>query len=362
MNPHRRTRSRRSAGGLIVATALVVSACGGVAADDSVTLSVNHGGSADHPLSLAFVEFADAVTERTGGEVEFEHTYEGAICAIPEGLDCVSNGTVDIGYMAALNSPELSLVNVSSLPFQATDIQAAADAHNQLQADDDAYSAELEGRGVRSLFYVPSTPPVVALKEPIDSFDDLSGLSLRAAGSMASAVEAFGGNAVSLGAGESYESIERGVVSGAVLPIESIVDLRLHEVAPYVYDIGEYVGLYVMSAFMINENTWESLSPEAQEAMTDAAAEVGSAIVDDHILPSLEGYCETAVDEGATISEIEQTAVVDQWVEGTRQELLDGWIADASSLDDPQASSRAYLDIYGQLEGAPTPPTHEICS
>ncbi|MGJ9413213.1 TRAP transporter substrate-binding protein DctP [Aeromicrobium sp. CF4.19] len=360
-----RTRPRRTWGigtAAALSIALALSACSGVASGDTVTLTVSHGLSAEHPASQAFTTFTDDVTERTGGDVEFEHTYEGGVCTVNEGLDCVSNGTVDIALMATVDSPELSLINVSSLPFQATDLQAATDAHVQLQAEDPDFEEELQSRSARALLYAPGAPPVIALKDPIESFDDLSGLSLRAGGSMATVVEAFGGNPVTIGAAETYESIERGVVSGAVLAFDTIVDMRLHEVAPYVYDIGAYVGLYAMTSYMMNEESWDRLSSEAQEVMSETATEVSASIIDEHFLPSWAAACEQAKEGGAAIEKVEETPSLRTWVNDGLQDQHNLWLANASSLDNPDEALRAYVERYDELKGEPTPPAHETCS
>src|SRR5699024_10670648 len=112
------------------------------------TLVVNYPVSEDHSQTQAFLSFAEEVTERTDGQVTFEHHFNAALCALPEAIECASNGTVDISFATHAYTPELALANLSSTPFVSTDLQAAADAHNQLHAEDPAYAAEFDDRGV----------------------------------------------------------------------------------------------------------------------------------------------------------------------------------------------------------------------
>ena len=175
----RTPQAPRALVGLTAATVLAISACSGAGSDDSITLSVNYPVSEDHAATQAFIAYADAVTDRTDGAVTFEHHYNAALCELPEAIECASNGTVDISFATHAYTPELPLANLSSTAFVATDLQAAADAHNQLHAEHDAYAAEFDDRDVQILFHLANSAPVVAMAEPIDSLADLRGRLAR---------------------------------------------------------------------------------------------------------------------------------------------------------------------------------------
>lgn len=347
---------------LAAAVALTISACSGAEGQDVVNLSVNYPISDNHAYSRAFLEYAEQVTERTGGEVTFDHHYNAALCELPEAIECVSNGTVDIAFETHAYTPELALASLSSTAFVSSDLQGATDAHSQLHRDNEEYRAEFDERNVELLFHVANSSPVLAMGAPLDSLDDVEGMSIRAAGSMAGAMEDLGANAVATAPVEIYESVERGVVQGLALPLESVVDLRLHEVGPYIYDIGEYVGVYAMSGFAINQSLWEGLSDEHRAVMTEVAAEMEPSFVDDYLVPFIAEVCGTAVDEGATVEPIGPADVGQDWAARGREEQLAAWMNNAGSVADPQAAVDQYLEAYENHAGAPTTPTHDICS
>ncbi|SFB13066.1 TRAP-type C4-dicarboxylate transport system, substrate-binding protein [Amycolatopsis marina] len=350
---------------VLSAAGLVASGCSGESSGpgDTVTLSVSHVVSEDHGFSEAFGAWAEQVTTQTGGAVEFEHFYNSALCQLPQAVECIGNGTADISFVTHAYTPELIQQNLSSVPFLAHDLQAASDTHNQLQETSDAYRKEYDDRNVEVLFNFTNSPPVVALKEPIDDFADLSGKSLRATGSMAAAMEAIGANPVAVGPSEIYESVERGVVEGLVLPLETIVDFRLHEVAPYIYDIGEYVGIYAMSMFGMNQDTFQGLPDEVRQIMATASTDISTRIVEEWVLPWNAKTCATAMENGGEINAIGPREVGEDWARRGAEQQRQAWIDSANGkIDNPEAAFDEYVNLYAELSEGNTPPTHQICA
>lgn len=357
-----RVRARYIPTALAAAIALSVSACSGAEGDEVVNLSVNYPVSDNHAYSRAFLHYAEQVTERTGGEVTFDHHYNAALCELPEAIECVGNGTVDVAFETHAYTPEMALASLSSTAFVSSDLQGATDAHSQLHQEHEEYRAEFDERGVELLFHVANSSPVLAMGSPLESLGDVEGMSIRAAGSMAGAMEALGANPVATAPVEIYESVERGVVQGLALPLESVVDLRLHEVGPYIYDIGEYVGVYAMSGFVVNQSVWEQLSEANREVMVDVAAEMEPNFVDDYLIPFIAEVCATAVDEGATVQPIGPADEGEAWAARGRDEQLEVWMNSAASVPDPRAAVDQYLEAYEAHAGEQTTPTHDICS
>lgn len=362
-----RSRASLRIAGALTAVGMVAAACGGgeesSGSGDTVTLSVNHIVSEDHGFTKAFSAWAEQITTQTDGAVEFEHFYNSALCELPQSVECIGNGTADISFVTHAYTPELVQQNVTSVPFVAHDLQGATDAHNELHQTSEAFRKEYDDRNVEALFHFTNSPPVVALREPISNLSELSGKSLRATGSMAAGMEALGANSVAVGPSEIYESVERGVVEGLVLPLESIVDFRLHEVAPYVYDIGEYVGIYAMSMFGMNQDTFNSLPEDVRQVMATVSEDVSSRMVDEWVLPWNQQTCATVIEEGGEVNAIGPQEDGAEWAGRGAEQQRQAWIDNAEGkVDDPGAVFDEYLRVYDELSGEDTPPTHEICA
>jgi TRAP-type transport system periplasmic protein len=106
------------------------------------------------------------------------------------------------------------------------------------------------------------------LREPLSDAGDWAGRKIRGVSTYVPVIEALGGAAVNTPMGEVYSGIERGVVDGACAPQSVYRGTKHYEVAKYRTEptFGQLV-----SYIAINLDSWNSLSPEEQEAVTKAA-------------------------------------------------------------------------------------------
>ena len=108
------------------------------------------------------------------------------------------------------------------------------------------------------------------LTKPIDpTTGRLDGIKLRAAGPTATAfVEALGGTAVAMPIGELYEALDRGLVEGGTIGggAQLAVQFGWHEKFKYVVEQSVGAGQLM---FLMNQDTWNGLTPDLQEAVID---------------------------------------------------------------------------------------------
>jgi TRAP-type C4-dicarboxylate transport system substrate-binding protein len=101
----------------------------------------------------------------------------------------------------------------------------------------------------------------------IRSLADLKGKRMRApSAAQAKQLEVMGAVPIAMPITEVYQSLERGVVDGAMLPFSVIVDFRLGEVAKGYTIAGPLFG---RSSFLVamNKKKYDSLSPKARAAI-----------------------------------------------------------------------------------------------
>src|SRR5690606_34681662 len=105
--------------------------------------------------------------------------------------------------------------------------------------------------------------------KPLTNVKSIEGLKLRTAGgAMDATVRKFGGVPVRMAAPELYESLSRGTVDGMLFPYASLISYDLPGITKY-GTTGENFGSAVLT-YVISENRWKKLSPEAQKAMAEA--------------------------------------------------------------------------------------------
>jgi TRAP-type C4-dicarboxylate transport system substrate-binding protein len=103
---------------------------------------------------------------------------------------------------------------------------------------------------------------------PVRKLEDMKGLKFRAHGTSALAVEALGGTPVPKPMPETYEMLQKGVVDGAVYPLEADKGWKLGEVTRYC--TAAFSVAYTTSFFVVmNKAKWNALSPEIQKVIQE---------------------------------------------------------------------------------------------
>lgn len=131
---------------------------------------------------------------------------------------------------------------------------------------------------------------------PIETVDDFQGKRFRGSALYVGFLEELGIEAINIPPGEIYTSIERGTVDGTAWTDIGGTQLTLHEVIDQVILPPYYNSGIVLN---INLDTWESLSPEAQDILTQAAIraeEASPALMDEVRNEELRVYEEAGVE------------------------------------------------------------------
>ena len=106
--------------------------------------------------------------------------------------------------------------------------------------------------------------------------DDLKGLKLRvSAGPQADMMQAMGASPLSMGMGDMYLNMQKGVLDGLATPWEAVYSFKFYEIAKYY----TYVPLLCNNAYrFMNLNVWNSLSPDIQKSIDSVCGVEGSKI------------------------------------------------------------------------------------
>ena len=322
---------------------------------DPITLSYASFVTDQNPHSVVWETWMEQVTERTDGAVTFETYYGEALCAAPEIASCTTDGRVDIGFTTATYTPaDFPAATIANVPFQTSNLQANVDALNELYAGS-PMEQEFEGLNQQLLYFGPVGLPVLASTQPVETLDDLSGMSIRGVGDLGDAFEALGINPVAIAPAEQYESLQRGVLDGAAFTIDGHADFRHFEVADYWYDLGEYTGSYAAMHTAINLDVWNSLSPELQDLMDEVSADVADSITTDVFVPLDERDCGIVVEEGAEhFGPLEPAEEAQAWADEWGDRLLEQWISNATDagVDDPETLADDYRELLDEYEAA----------
>jgi TRAP-type C4-dicarboxylate transport system substrate-binding protein len=115
-----------------------------------------------------------------------------------------------------------------------------------------------EVKDVQVMYLHAHGPGVLAAKKEIKALADLQGVKVRGTGLSAKIVSSLGAVPVSMGQGETYEALQRGVVEATLCPIETLKGWRQAEVIDYVLTTAA-TGYTTTMYSIMNKDRWNSL-------------------------------------------------------------------------------------------------------
>lgn len=250
----------------------VVLAMQAARADERVLIFATTNTPTAH-LNVQFLHpWAEAINADGKGAVQLDIRDGTAIASVANYYDRVTAGVVQISWgLLSTVAGKFPRADVATLPFMA---KSAADGSQALWR---LYKAGVLGNefaGLHPLMIIALTPSGIHMSHPLKSLDNLGGAKLVIASKVnADAITLLGGSPLSIPLSDMYEAIQRGTADGAAVAWTSFDPFKLAEVTNYHVD----TRLGTSSAMMfMTEATWDSLSPQAQQAIDKHAGEMES--------------------------------------------------------------------------------------
>ena len=183
-------------------------------------------------------------------------------------VEAIQDGLVESGLVSVNKwSGMIPAADIFEMPFIFKDFQSpkkflAAGA-------DEILDEEFKKLGAKNLFWVDyGYIQFFNNKRPLKSPEDFKGITMRTFGSGdAETQKALGAAPTVMSSSEMYMALQRGTVDGATTGMPAAVSRKVHEVQKYMTKAN-----YTTAQFVVQGNLewWESLSPEAKEAVLKA--------------------------------------------------------------------------------------------
>lgn len=192
-----------------------------------------------------------------------------------EGYDNARRGLADIiwtvqGYTAN-RFPLSQIVELPGL-FETAEVGSCA---FQKLYDSGALDAEYEDTHVLYV-HVHGPGHLHTGRTPVTQLSDIRGLQIRQPTAViGNLLRELGAEPVGMPAPALYESMQRGVIDGFLLPWEAVVSFRMTELANHHTELGLYSLAFVKT---MNRNSYERLAP-AQRAAIDAHSGMAGALM-----------------------------------------------------------------------------------
>lgn len=231
--------------------------------------------------------FAEIVNEKTDGKVTITPYGVGTLIqGIDQTKSCAS-GVVDLTeFVFAFDTglqPDaasgMGLMSSFESPEQANEFWYEWEGGRPFELLNEAY----EEIGVHLLAMANHwTPMALGLNFPVDSVDDFEGKKLRGNGVTAATLEALGATVVtSVSLFDIYTALQTNVIDGVLTAYALYDDWKVGEVLDYFIVEPMWTKIAGASGVSINLELWNTLDPELQQVLTDAAREASG----DYLIP-----------------------------------------------------------------------------
>lgn len=241
---------------------------------EEIVLKVADSFPTSHNLSLdGAVYWMERVKELTDGKVKFEYYPSEQLGKEKDLINTVKNKVSDVAYVGIGYIPDkMPLSGVGELPGAAGSSAEASEAYWQV-VQEVLLEEEFLKHGIRPMFAIIMPPyHVMTTDKPITTIEDFKGVKVRSGGSAQSiALQELGAAPVAMPAAEIYTALERNTIDGTIFPTTSIKPYQIETLLKYVTENSNFGGFAV--TYCINEEVWQSLPADIQEALATAGEE-----------------------------------------------------------------------------------------
>lgn len=230
--------------------------------------------------------FESYLNELTGGAITMNIFWGGTLFSDPEALDGVNSGSVNMTALGHM--PHVGTLNYLGFPgFAPGGTQQALDYFDELLFNNPETSAliqqEAADNGVIYLNVIAGGANAFCTTYEFTDLDSMISGS-KSFGNMDAAIfEALGFQVTSVGPGDTYDALQRGLIDSSQMGFAPMVSMGWQDVAPYWCLDGTYTA---GNMFTANLEWWNSLSDAQRQAIQQAADEVeaySAGIYDDAI-------------------------------------------------------------------------------
>ena len=295
-----------------------LAACGGNTCDSSssggntsgsgVTLKFNFVKSSSDPEYEWYDQYFSDISEASGGEIQYELYPSEALGGSADVLEMAAQGQAvvqdcDLSYLSSY----VPGIDAGMAPYLIQEPEQVVKLWKSDVGQEWCDALAEKGLHLVDLHYF-GTRNLIADTE-VHSRADMSNLKIRCAATPMwnEVVRVLGGNATNTAWSETYQALSQGVADAAESPSPLLYSARLYEPCKYLIKTEHLVAA---TAIVMSEEVYQSLSPEAQEAI-DSCADIFADEVVDKVLANEQEYDQMLQDEGVQIIEVDKTEFIE---------------------------------------------------
>lgn len=344
---------------LVLATVGLGGAPAAFAADPEYTIRFSEIASNRGPRAEALMWWEEAVEERSGGRIDVEISWGGALASHRDNVKAVGSGLADAGTVVAVFTPaEFPIWLLSSTPFMFGDFWVGVRTMQEAHETIPELTAEGDNQGVKIIANNSAGPvQLVTVDRQIRTAEDVAGLKLATNGGWVDLLAELGANIVSVDGGEHYNALDTGIIDGLTHYTPLVRSYKLYEVSSYLTEA--YMGQQMGYGVGINKELFEEMPEDLQQIIVETGREYMDVYAEKYTVDmdvarqdmaagiegqSIEVY-ELPAEERAKFMAAAQP-LVDKWIETVGEKGMDGEriLADIQAI---QAKYQAELEEKG---------------
>lgn len=230
----------------------------------SINLTYSNFFPPTHIQSKLAESWCKEIEKRTDGKVKIDYYPGQTLTKARQCYDGVVQGLSDIGFsVLAYTRGRFPVMSAIDLPLGYSSGVVATRVINAVY--DKFQPKELADTQV--MYLHAHGPGLIHTKDkPVKTLEDMKGMKFRGHGTSALVVQALGGTPVPKPMPETYQMLQKGVVDGAVYPMESNKGWKLGDVTDYC--TFDFAAAYTTSFFVVmNKDRWASLPPDVKKVI-----------------------------------------------------------------------------------------------
>jgi C4-dicarboxylate-binding protein DctP len=274
---------------LAVIAALILAGCGrgggegggqggGDGEGKTYTIQLSHVVAEDTPKGLAAVKFKELTEEKSDGQIKVEVFPNSQLFGDEDEMQAIQSGSLQ------MMAPTTSKFTTISKDMQVLDLPFVFDNYDDLSevtARDTPVgqilyeNEQLASKNIKVLALWPDGFKQFASNKAIRTPDDLNGLKVRVqpADVLRTMYETWGAQPTTIAFGELYTALEQGVVAAHENPYSVILGSKTNQVQDFITESSHGTNVSVAA---INQEFFDSLPSDLQDAVTEAADEAAT--------------------------------------------------------------------------------------
>jgi len=256
-----------------VGAALLAAALAAAPALADGVVYTSHSPQTFRDNSYTLPRYSERVAPKSGHSLEISGG--SVLASAGAAAEAISKGAVDAGVLVYNYMPSFipTIALVGDMPGTVPQVSAGATTEMYLLTCESCIKEGID-RNLRVVINTSTEPyRFICAGDGVTTLADVKGKKIRSTGSMARIAQRLGGVPVNVSFAEVYEAMQRGQADCTLLGASNLKALQLWDVAKSVTADFAVGTIHSYGLLVINEELWESWTPEARRAWLDEAPE-----------------------------------------------------------------------------------------